>query len=314
MPVTININDLSLCHKGSDGIAIATVPDVCKTPSPGGPVPIPYPNIAMSKDLAQGTTTVTVDGGNMAANLGSQFMLSTGDEAGVAGGVASSTFIKEATWLTYSFDVKLEGKSACRLTDKMFMNHNNTVCCGGLFQKFLTAAGGDVAQACADLWKKITDLIGEGVTGKTNGIRGLEERFNQQRTGQMSPNDPPDRGPNPEIKLYPNGSNGWQRHDNEIATQQQTLEKHLDEFEQNCGGPTPETQKAREWVTKQRPQSSAFGQSNSTNLLLAIFVIAAVSCVVTGGGAAPVAVPIAAAAAVMLGIGLSGGGDSSPGA
>jgi len=94
MPVTININGLSLVHKGSNGMATATMPDVCKTPSPAGPVPIPYPNIAMSKDLVKGTTSITVDGGNMAANAGSELMLSTGDEAGTAGGVASSSFIK----------------------------------------------------------------------------------------------------------------------------------------------------------------------------------------------------------------------------
>jgi len=42
--------------------------------------------------------------------------------------------MKEATWLTYSFDVKLEGKNACRLTDKMLMNHGNTVCLAGILQ------------------------------------------------------------------------------------------------------------------------------------------------------------------------------------
>jgi hypothetical protein len=47
MPVTIGVNKLKLSHKAANGIAAATVPDVCKTPSPGGPVPIPYPNIAM---------------------------------------------------------------------------------------------------------------------------------------------------------------------------------------------------------------------------------------------------------------------------
>lgn len=47
------------------------------------------------------------------------------------GGVKSSTNMKEATWLLYSFDVKLEGKNACRLSDKMMMNHGNTVCLSG---------------------------------------------------------------------------------------------------------------------------------------------------------------------------------------
>ncbi len=31
----------SLVHKGSGGMPAATVPDVCKTPMPGGPVPLP---------------------------------------------------------------------------------------------------------------------------------------------------------------------------------------------------------------------------------------------------------------------------------
>ena len=39
MPVTVKVNGTanSLVHKGSNGISMATIPDVCKTPSPGGP-------------------------------------------------------------------------------------------------------------------------------------------------------------------------------------------------------------------------------------------------------------------------------------
>ncbi|HEY7394228.1 MAG TPA: PAAR-like domain-containing protein [Gemmatimonadaceae bacterium] len=139
MSVTININNLTLCHKQSGGISMATIPDVCKTPSPGGPVPIPYPNIALAANLAKGTTTVKADGGNMCAKYGSEFSISTGDEPGTLGGVTSGTFKKEATWITYSFDVSLEGKGACRLTDKMFHNHQNTVNMGGLLQAPLDA-------------------------------------------------------------------------------------------------------------------------------------------------------------------------------
>jgi len=51
MPVTVNINGLSAVHQGSNGVAMATIPDVCNTPSAGGPIPIPYPNVAMSSDL-----------------------------------------------------------------------------------------------------------------------------------------------------------------------------------------------------------------------------------------------------------------------
>ncbi len=156
MSVTVNVNGLSLCHKGSGGVSMATVPDVCKTPSPGGPVPVPYPNVAKASDLAKGTTTVAADGGNTCAKYGSEFSLSAGDEPGTAGGVKSSTFKKEASWITHSFDVKLEGKGACRLTDKMFHNHQNTVNMGGLLQQILEL--GEVRVLC----KLMCDCIREG--------------------------------------------------------------------------------------------------------------------------------------------------------
>ena len=133
MPVTVKVNGVanSLVHKGSNAISMATIPDVCKTPSPGGPIPIPYPNISQSATLDKGTTTVKADGGMMIAIKGSEFSLSNGDNAGVAGGVKSSTFMKESTWILYSFDVKMDGQNACRLSDKKFQNHDNTVDLGG---------------------------------------------------------------------------------------------------------------------------------------------------------------------------------------
>lgn len=136
MAVTVKVNGTmnSLVHKGSSGFSIATMPDVCKTPSPGGPVPLPYPNISQSATLAKGTTTVKADGGMMVATKGSEFSLSNGDNPGVAGGVKSSTFMKESTWILYSFDVKMDGQNACRLTDKKLQNHENTVDLAGEFQ------------------------------------------------------------------------------------------------------------------------------------------------------------------------------------
>lgn len=129
MPVTVKVNGVanSLIHKGSNAISAATIPDVCKTPTPGGPVPLPYPNISQSATLDNGTTLVKADGGMMIAVKGSEFSMSNGDEAGTVGGVKSNSFIKESTWILYSFDVKMEGKNACRLSDKKFQNHENTV-------------------------------------------------------------------------------------------------------------------------------------------------------------------------------------------
>jgi len=151
MTETIHVNGTSnsLVHKGSTGFAKCTIPDVCKTPSPGGPVPIPYPIIvSMSSDLKKGTKTVKVDGKKMAAIKGSEFSRCSGDEPGTAGGVKSSTNMKEATWILYSFDVKLDGKNACRLSDKMMMNHGNTACLAGWVQPPVAGGAGVVELNC----------------------------------------------------------------------------------------------------------------------------------------------------------------------
>ncbi|SAL83438.1 PF13665 domain protein [Caballeronia terrestris] len=126
MPTHIIVNGLGLTYKGTVGVSTATIPDVCKTPSPGGPVPIPYPNFAQQSSLEDGTTTVFAKG-EMIAVKGSHYSSSFGDEAGTAGGVKSNVNMKATDWITYSFDVKMDGKNACRHTDKKFHNNQNTV-------------------------------------------------------------------------------------------------------------------------------------------------------------------------------------------
>jgi len=121
MPSTMNVNYMTVVHKKSTGIA-ASFPDVCKTPTPGGPVPIPYPNIAMSSNAAKTTKKVKVDKEGVMVK-GSNFSMSTGDEAGNAGGgVISSKFKGKAEFMNYSFDVKFEGKAVARLADPMGNN------------------------------------------------------------------------------------------------------------------------------------------------------------------------------------------------
>jgi hypothetical protein len=45
-------------HKGSNGIAVATIPNICKMPGPPAPfVPAPLPNIGKSGKDPQGYTT-----------------------------------------------------------------------------------------------------------------------------------------------------------------------------------------------------------------------------------------------------------------
>lgn len=125
MGVTVGVNMMSVVHKSSSGTTIA-FPDVCKTPSPGGPVPIPYPNVAKSSDSAKTAKKVKADGKPVCVK-DSNFSTSTGDEAGTAGGgVASSKTKGKAEFVNYSFDVKVEGKNVPRAMDLMLHNNKNT--------------------------------------------------------------------------------------------------------------------------------------------------------------------------------------------
>lgn len=143
MSVTVIVNNLTIVHKGSDGVATAAAPDVCKTPTPGGPVPVPYSNVAFSRDLVDGSVTVSADGESIALK-DSAFATSTGDEAGSLGGVLSGVFKGKAKFVTYSMDVKVEGRNAARLTDQMTMNGNAPNTYGPEMQPLIQALGGDL--------------------------------------------------------------------------------------------------------------------------------------------------------------------------
>ncbi len=123
MGQTTFANSRGIAHKGSGGMS-AVFPDVCKTPAAPSPIPIPYPNIGKSSDTSQGPTSVKTDG-QMPMVKGSVYMRSSGDEAGTLGGVMSSVNMNVCEFMMYSFDVKFEGKNACRLGDPMWHNKKN---------------------------------------------------------------------------------------------------------------------------------------------------------------------------------------------
>ena len=125
MPVTVGANARTVVHKGSNGITIA-FPDICLTPAPPSPpVPIPYPNIAVTTDSAKGAKKVKADGYPVLhkdSNLGR----SSGDEPGVNKGVASGRVMGKAEFVSFSMDVKVEGKAITRALDLMLHNDKNT--------------------------------------------------------------------------------------------------------------------------------------------------------------------------------------------
>jgi hypothetical protein len=101
-------------------------PDVCNTPSPGGPVPIPYPNIAMlvHGDLSTFSSKVKVLNMN-AATVKSVIRMSSGDEAGVVGGVISGVFKGSAKFTKGSSKVFVEGASVVHHTSQIGQNGSN---------------------------------------------------------------------------------------------------------------------------------------------------------------------------------------------
>ena len=101
----------ALTRKG--GVCTSTTPDVCKTPSPAGTVPIPYINVFQCSMVPpnKACSKVFIDG-SPALHVKSQTTMSNGDEPGTAGGVVSGKFIGKGEFINGSFKVKLEGKAA----------------------------------------------------------------------------------------------------------------------------------------------------------------------------------------------------------
>lgn len=229
MPNTF-ANGMSIVHKGDGLQFIAIVPDVCKTPSPGGPVPIPYPNIAMSSDLDKGSKKVKVEG-NPAALKNSNIKTSTGDEAGTAGGgIVSSKTKGKVKWMRYSMDVKFEGKGVVRFLDNNMHNGNMTNT-NGMDNGKPTPPGDEgkiICDNCGKPWddpchdntkmppnKNSRDAARKNLRGKSKGtVAALQVKCPgqqvQQMTGWANSNIPPPLNANNFGQLARNFNSGKQ--------------------------------------------------------------------------------------------------------
>jgi len=102
-------------------------PDVCLTPTPAGPVPIPYPNIGMGPMGIPNVTNVLC----MCMpihNMGTVIPMTNGDNAGVAMGVASGTVMGPLRHVTGAFTVLVNALPMTKLTSMSI--HNSTNCPG----------------------------------------------------------------------------------------------------------------------------------------------------------------------------------------
>jgi hypothetical protein len=101
-------------------------PDVCLTPAVPSPVPVPYPNIAMSNTAVPNVFNVMVQAAPV-HNLGTTVPLTNGDNAGVAMGVASGLVMGPSRHVTGAFTVLMGGMPASRVSSLSMQNGTNAV-------------------------------------------------------------------------------------------------------------------------------------------------------------------------------------------
>jgi len=105
-----------------------TVPDVCKVPQPTGPpVPTPFPNIAQVMQTMPPTASKIVKVLNQSVVLKqSQISMSSGDEAGILGGVKSNMIKGPVKFITASLLIKIEGQNVIYQTCTTEQNGTNS--------------------------------------------------------------------------------------------------------------------------------------------------------------------------------------------
>lgn len=108
------------------------MPDVCQVPAPPGPpIPTPFPNMAMVSNATSTSSKVQFENKDAVTET-SEIPSSTGDEAGVAGGVVSGTFAQKVVFKQGSSVVKAEGKGIAFLTAMTAHNGSNANMPAGL--------------------------------------------------------------------------------------------------------------------------------------------------------------------------------------
>lgn len=118
-------------HKAYDKLFM-TLPDPTKTPSPAGPVPIPYPIFSKLDKEAKGAVKVTKQAQQKLEKayrkldkvidqqikvLKPSMKKSNGDEAATMKGLVSAKNQGKAHFTAWSFDVKAEGQNVTRFSE-----------------------------------------------------------------------------------------------------------------------------------------------------------------------------------------------------
>src|SRR2546430_7040008 len=129
MGCDVYANGDEIACKAGSGKVIAGFPDVCLTPPPppAGPIPVPYPNTAFSRDMQHGSKTVMIEGQEVMLKDQSFYKTSPlGDEAATNGqgaGVITHVITGKTYFIAWSMDVKFEGQNVDRHMDMTTSNH-----------------------------------------------------------------------------------------------------------------------------------------------------------------------------------------------
>lgn len=108
------------CQMGGMNFAF---PDVCLTPTPVGPIPIPYPNFALPMTALPPTACMKVLlTAGPAHNLMTTVPMSNGDNAGVNMGVASGMVMGPCRHTMGSTNVLYGGMPATKMTSMSGQN------------------------------------------------------------------------------------------------------------------------------------------------------------------------------------------------
>lgn len=110
------------------GICFA-FPNVCKTPTPAGTVPIPYPSIGSLSEAVDVSPSVKA-GQKPVVTTASKIPTTKGDAAGTLGGVKATpptSFGKEVKFTQGSSSVKANGNPVVRMGDPTDQNNSNAV-------------------------------------------------------------------------------------------------------------------------------------------------------------------------------------------
>ena len=169
MGIDVYANNSEIACKAGVGKVIASFPDVCMTPPPppAGPLPVPYPNTSFAKDMKNGSLTVKINGQPVMLKDQSFYESSPlGNEAATksqGAGVVTHVITGKTYFISWSMDVKFEGKNVDRHIDMTTSNHASPMA------NNFTPNASDLSRGSAQGFGHPQETVRKGAKGMSEG-------------------------------------------------------------------------------------------------------------------------------------------------